>query len=190
MNIRSAKFIKSAVGTDELLENDKPQVAFFGRSNAGKSSVINSLTGQKELARTSSFPGRTQQLNIFLINKSLYLVDLPGYGFAKISREAAEGIQKMITWYLFKSGYEQRAIVLIIDAEVGPTKLDMEIFYELRGADKKVIIVANKVDKIKKAEYEKKMEKINNAFAGNLIIPYSSKTKTGVSALTLAILEE
>ena len=87
MNITSARFIKGVVGPDENLEDGVPQIAFIGRSNVGKSSVINTLANQKGLAKTSSFPGRTQQINLFLINKSFYLVDLPGYGFAKASKD-------------------------------------------------------------------------------------------------------
>ena len=86
MNITSAIFVKGLVGDDEILNDGKDQVAFIGRSNVGKSSVINSLVNKKDLARTSSFPGRTQEINVFLINKDFYLVDLPGYGFAKGSK--------------------------------------------------------------------------------------------------------
>ena len=87
MEIKNARFIKGVVGPDDFLEKDIPQVAFIGRSNVGKSSVINSLTHQKDLAITSSLPGRTQQINLFLINESVYLLDLPGYGFSQDSQE-------------------------------------------------------------------------------------------------------
>ena len=99
IRITSAKFIKGAVGTDDIFEDGTPQIAFIGRSNAGKSSVINSLVSEKGLARTSSFPGRTQEINLYLINKAFYFVDLPGYGFAKLSQETREWLQKVIHWY-------------------------------------------------------------------------------------------
>lgn len=187
MNIKSATFIKSVIGTNETLEDGKPQIALIGRSNAGKSSIINSLTNQKNLAKTSSFPGRTQQINLFLINKAFYLVDLPGYGFAKIPKEERERIEKMIHWYLFASPYKQK-VVLIIDANVGPTDLDMEMLYALEKAGKHIVVVANKVDKIKKTDYESQMEKIKTTIGNHTIIPYSSETHVGIGELAAAIL--
>ena len=97
MNITSVKFIKGVVGDDDILESDIPQIAFIGRSNVGKSSLINIITNRK-VSRTSSFPGRTQEINIFLINNSFYLVDLPGYGFARASGLGREKIGELISF--------------------------------------------------------------------------------------------
>lgn len=188
MNIKSAVFIKGVVGTNEILEDGTPQIAFVGRSNVGKSSVINSLANQKKLARTSSFPGRTQEINIFLINKSVYLVDLPGYGFAKIPQKERERIQKMMHWYLFRSDYEQRKVVLIIDANVGPSSADLKMVRSLEEQKKRIVVVANKIDKIKKSEYQRKIEKIQAAFGDHKIILYSAEKKIGVTELTDEIL--
>ncbi|MEI6596792.1 MAG: ribosome biogenesis GTP-binding protein YihA/YsxC [bacterium] len=182
-NIVSATFIKGVVEACKELENNFPQVAFIGRSNAGKSSVINSLTNQKDLARVSAAPGRTQEINLFLINKSLYLADLPGYGFVKASREARERLEQLINWYLFLSGYEQKLIVLIIDATLGLTESDLEMLEALKKYKKNIIILANKIDKIKKSDYEHQLEKIKNQAGGPIIIPYSAKKKIGVSIL-------
>lgn len=189
MNIKSATFVKSVVGTNETLEDGKPQIAFIGRSNAGKSSIINSLTNQKNLAKTSAFPGRTQQINLFLINNSTYLVDLPGYGFAKMSKEAREKIEKMIHWYLFKSPYK-KIVALVIDANIGLTDLDREMLLALEQANKDVIIVANKIDKIKKMLYKEQMEKIKVDVGNHIIIPYSSLEHTGMNDLIASILPE
>ena len=189
MKIFSAKFIKGLNGTDSLLEDGLPQIAFIGRSNVGKSSVINSLTGQKGLARTSSFPGCTREINIFLINSSLYLVDLPGYGFAKASQEMREHFYKMINWYFFKSGYVQKTIVLIIDAEIGLTTSDQEMLDSLKIEKKNVVVVANKVDKIKKSKYQEQLEKIKSEAGGVLVIPYSARKKIGIEALTGEVLK-
>ncbi len=183
MNIRSATFVKGAIGTNDIFEDGTPQIIFVGRSNVGKSSVINSLANQKSLARTSSTPGRTQQINIFLINKDFYLIDLPGYGFAKAPKEVREQIQKMLNWYLFESNYDFKKVVLIIDAKVGPTKDDMDMIRSLERDNKDIIIVANKVDKIKKTEYDGQLEKIKNAFNLHKVIPYSAEKKTGVGEL-------
>lgn len=189
MNITSAKFIKGAVGTDDLFEDGMSQVAFIGRSNAGKSSVINSLVSQKGLARTSSFPGRTQEINLYLINKALYFVDLPGYGFAKLSLEVREWLQKVIHWYLFKSNYEQKFIILIIDGAVGPTEADLEMLSDLEARRKNVLIVANKIDKVKKSQYEKTLRKIQDRVGDHIVIPYSAEKNIGVSELRDRILE-
>ncbi len=183
MNITSATFVKGVVGTNEIFEDGTPQIVFAGRSNVGKSSVINSLVNQKSLARTSSTPGRTQQINIFLINKAFYLIDLPGYGFAKAPKEVREQIQKMLNWYLFDSGYNFKKVILIIDAKVGPTSDDMDMLHGLEEADKDIVIVANKIDKIKKPEYDEQIQKLRNAFNLHKVIPYSAENHIGVGEL-------
>ena len=188
MTIKSAKFVKGIVGPDEALGGEIPQVAFIGRSNVGKSSVINSLTGQKDLAITSSFPGRTQQINLFLINDNLYLLDLPGYGFAKASQEDREKLQKLIFWYLFDSTYEQKKIVMIIDANVGLTDSDLKTLGYLQEKGKNVVIVANKSDRMKKTELQKQLQKISIAAKGQKVITYSAKKRIGVNELLNEIL--
>ncbi|MBI3633344.1 MAG: ribosome biogenesis GTP-binding protein YsxC [Candidatus Vogelbacteria bacterium] len=183
MKIKSAKFIKGVRGTHTLLENGIPQVAFIGRSNVGKSSTINALTNQKGLARTSSFPGRTQEINIFLINESFYLIDLPGYGFAKAPLELREKILKLIRWYLIDSGVVQKKIVLIIDASVGATDSDIEMLGILEKENKNVVVVANKFDKIKSSERIKQLKKIQDVFIDHKVIPFSAEKKIGLDEL-------
>ncbi len=183
MNIESAKFIKGVLGSDSSLESNTPQVAFIGRSNSGKSSVINSLVNQNNLATTSSFPGRTQKINLFLINDSLYFVDLPGYGYAKVPDKLKNVLKDMVNWYFFVSNYEQKKIVLIIDANVGPTKDDLEMLYALEDYRKDIIVVANKIDKIKKTRYEEQFKTIKELIGNHKIIPYSAKKKIGVKEL-------
>ena len=187
MNIKSAQFIKGIVDADPILENGIPQIAFIGRSNVGKSSVINALVNQKNLATTSSFPGRTQQINIFLINKAFYLVDLPGYGFAKVSIGRMEEIESLISWYLFDSNYDQKKVVVIIDAKIGPTRDDIEMLRNLEQQDKDIVVVANKVDKIKKPDYEKQLEKIRMIVGIHKVIPFSAEKRFGINDLTEAI---
>src|SRR3989344_4036089 len=106
MKIKSAQFIKGVLGSDSMLENGIPQIAFIGRSNVGKSSVINSLVVRNNLTKTSSFPGRTQKINLFLINNSLYFVDLPGYGYAKVPNELKDSLRAIVNWYFFVSNHE------------------------------------------------------------------------------------
>lgn len=188
MKITSARFIKGVIGEDETLDDGMPQVAFVGRSNVGKSSVINSLANQKGLAKTSSFPGRTQEINIFLINKSVYLVDLPGYGFAKGSKDTQNRLQQLIFWYLLDSHYEQKKIVLIVDAVVGLTELDAQMLHSLEQRQKNVVVVANKVDKLKNSEYKNKLQNIKDAAGNYKVIAYSAENKIGVGELTDQVL--
>ena len=183
MKIESAKFVKGVTGTDSIFDDGVPQFALIGRSNAGKSSVINSLVGQGGLARISSFPGFTRQINLFLVNKSFYLVDLPGYGYAKIPSVMREKIQGMVNWYFFNSGIKQEKILLIIDANVGLTKDDLSVLRSFEEAGKNVIIVANKIDKIRKSEYDVKMAEINDLSWPHKVVPCSAKNKSGIDDL-------
>jgi GTP-binding protein len=187
--IKSAQFIKGVVGKDIIFEDGLPEIAFIGRSNTGKSSVINSLVGRGNLAKISSYPGRTQQINLFLINNAFYFVDLPGYGYAKVPNEIKDKIREMINWYFFDSGYEQKIVVLIIDANAGPTKSDVEAILALDERKKNTIIVANKIDKLKKTEYDDQFKKIKELMGDHKIIPYSAKNKIGVEALLAEIFD-
>jgi len=183
MQITSAKFMRGINGTDELLADGTPQVALIGRSNVGKSSLINSLTREKDLARTSDTPGLTQEINMYAINRAFYLLDLPGYGFAKVPEKVRASLQKLNWWYLFDSPYEQHKAVLVMDANVGPSKNDVEMLSLLREHQKNIIIVANKIDKIKKPDYDASLKKITDIANGLPVIPYSSVQKIGVEEL-------
>jgi GTP-binding protein len=187
MKITSAVFVKGVTGDNEILEDGTPQVAFIGRSNAGKSSLINSLTGKKDLAITSSTPGRTKEINVFRINDTHYFVDLPGYGYAKAGGKTLEKLNKLIVWYLLESHHTPK-VVLLIDAEVGPTASDLETLKELERTKKEIIVVANKVDKIKKTQYLTQMKKLGVQVKGHKLFPYSSKTKVGIAELAAELL--
>jgi len=182
MIIRSVKFIKGLVKDDDILASDIPQIAFIGRSNVGKSSLINTITNSK-ISRTSSFPGRTQEINIFLVNDTFYLVDLPGYGFARSSGLGREKIGELIDSYLFNSIYTQQKIVLIIDANVGMTEKDILMFNELKNYEKNFMIVANKIDKMTQSEYHKKLTEIKKITNEHKIFPFSTKRKDNLSSL-------
>jgi len=186
----SVRFVKGVVKADEVLDDGTPQIAFIGRSNVGKSSLINSLTGRKDLARTSSFPGRTQEINIFSINGAFYLIDLPGYGFVKGSHERKGRLHGLIDWYLFQSPYEQKCVVFIIDAEVGPTASDLVTLGALEEHRKNVVVVANKTDKLSRSRYEARLQNIHDKIGDHTIIPFSSKTGTGIRELAEEIFED
>jgi GTP-binding protein len=183
MKINSAKFVKGVVGTSDILSDGKTQMAFIGRSNVGKSSVINALTNQSGLARTSSTPGRTQEINLFLINNNFYLLDLPGYGFTKTSHALREKLEKLINWYLFNSPYEQKKVVLIIDAYIGLQDNDLDMLRSLEEHEKNIIVVANKVDKIKKSEVRSQLQTIQDIIGDHPMIPYSAEKNSGISEL-------
>ena len=188
MKIQSAQFTKGINDCDTIIDDGIPHVAFIGRSNSGKSSVINSLVNSNDLARISSFPGRTQQINFFLINKSVYFVDLPGYGYAKVPYRVKEGIRAMINKYFFVSGCKQKTVVLIVDAEVGPTKDDREFIIALDEYKKNVIILANKIDKLSKDKHESQLKMIKEVMGGHKVIPYSARKLIGVEELLSEIL--
>ncbi len=175
--------MKGVMGDDAVLDDGTPQIAFIGRSNAGKSSLINSLTKKADLAVTSSTPGRTKQINVFSINKTHYFVDLPGYGYAKTGGRSLEKLNKLIVWYLLESQHNPK-VVLLIDAEVGHTANDLETLKELERTGKEIVVVANKVDKIKKSQYLNQMKKLEQQLRGHKLFPYSSKTKVGIDELT------
>lgn len=181
--IKSAEFVKGAVGPDSIFNDMKPQIAFIGRSNVGKSSIINVLTGKSKLVKTSSTPGRTREINLFLINNSFYLVDLPGYGYAKLPKDMRLEIERRINWYLFLSGYEQKKIFLIIDAKVGPTKDDLEILQAFREYNKNILVIINKIDKVKKNERDKQVKKIKDLIGDCKFFLCSAKKNIGIQDL-------
>ncbi len=182
MNINSAEFVKGIKGTNSILNDLIPQVAFIGRSNVGKSSVINSLIGRKSLVKSSATPGKTREINFFLINKNIYFVDLPGYGFTKLSQKQGEKLRQMILWYFTSGEAKPKLIVLIVDANVGPTDLDKEMLSILRESNLNVLVIANKIDKLKKNDIKKQLSKIQEEL-GVDILHYSAKEKINVKAL-------
>ena len=186
--IKSAQFVKGIVGTDPILQDKTPQIAFVGRSNVGKSSVINALTNTKGLAISSSTPGRTLQLNFFLINENTYFVDLPGYGYSKTSLAFAEKMRKMIMWYLEFNEVRPKKVVLIIDGLVGPKKHDIEMMELLQENGHAILVVANKMDKVKASELVKKKRAIEEVLNTKNIIYFSSKNKKGKEELLEQIL--
>ena len=131
MKIFKAEFAKGVIGNDYSTQDNLPQIVFFGRSNSGKSSVINSLTGKKNLVKSSKNPGKTIEANFFCINDLFYLIDFPGYGFARRSIADRNKMAKRIFWYLEFSCIKPKVIFLVIDASVGLTRLDWEMLVML-----------------------------------------------------------
>lgn len=189
MKITSTEFIKSAFEESHWPRDlHVPEVAFLGRSNVGKSSLINSLLGVKGLARTSGTPGRTQALNFFLINKRFRFVDLPGYGYARAPKSVREGWGEMATDYLAN----RTSLVLsiqIVDARHDPSKLDLQLDEWLSVMAKPRVVVATKSDKLSQNELRKSLEKVGRALHATRIIAYSAVTGLGRDALWRTIEE-
>lgn len=169
--------------TSVLPKNQKPEVAFAGKSNVGKSSLINSLVNRKALARTSSQPGKTQTINFYNVNETMYLVDLPGYGYAKVPQSEKEKWGKLIERYLHGS-QQLRAVFLLIDIRHEPGANDKIMYEWICHNGYEPIIIATKLDKIKRSQIQKQVKLIREGLKvrpGTQIIPFSSETKQGVA---------
>jgi len=188
MNFKSAVFVKGVVGPDQILNDGKHKIAFIGRSNVGKSSVINSLLGKKGLVKSSSTPGKTKEINFFLVNEEIYFVDLPGYGYAKIPMQAREKLRNLILWYLTSPEIEHSRIVLIVDAKVGPTKLDQEMIEVLQDYGHDFVVIANKSDKLKRNLRITQLKLIREQ-TGKEAILYSATTIEGRDEVLRKIFE-
>lgn len=189
MEITKAQFIRGVVGSHNLLVDEKPQVSFVGRSNVGKSSVINMLVGQKSLVRSSSTPGKTQEINFFLINDKAYFVDLPGYGYAKTGMKHREKLRRLILWYFVSGEAPVTKVVVIVDAKAGLRDFDREMIGVLQEYDYPFVIAANKIDKLNQKELHKSLKKITDEIGEWVeIYPISAKTGKGREKLLKAIL--
>ncbi|MBQ6814245.1 MAG: YihA family ribosome biogenesis GTP-binding protein [Lachnospiraceae bacterium] len=181
MKIRSLELETVCGITSKLPENDKPEIAFAGKSNVGKSSLINALLNRKSLARTSSAPGKTQTINFYNINNLMYCVDLPGYGFAKVSKETQAKWGKMIEGYLKKSPM-LKAVFLLIDIRHEPGNNDKDMYNWIVSNGFEPIIIATKLDKINRSQIQKQVKVIKNKLQvkpETIVIPFSSETKQG-----------
>ncbi|HKP46662.1 MAG TPA: ribosome biogenesis GTP-binding protein YihA/YsxC [Pyrinomonadaceae bacterium] len=178
MRITSADFIKSAFQESDWPRDQQPEIAFMGRSNVGKSSIINSLLNTRGLARTSNTPGRTQSLNFFSINNRFRLVDLPGFGYARVPKSITAEWGAMVTSYLAKR--EQLVLsIQLVDSRHEPTKLDMQLHDWLEHSAKPRLIVATKSDKLSNNELKTSLQRVRRVFNTADVIPFSAKTGKG-----------
>lgn len=191
MKVTQAEFIISAARPDQCPVDALPEIALAGRSNVGKSSMINRLINRKNLARTSSTPGKTQLLNYYRINDALYFVDFPGYGFAKVSKTLRQEWGKMIENYL-TTREPLKLILLVIDLRHPPSKDDQAMYDWLKHFDLPVCIVATKADKIPKGKWPKHIKVVKetlHTYPNDRVILYSSETGLGREELWDHILE-
>ncbi|MBM4381085.1 MAG: YihA family ribosome biogenesis GTP-binding protein [Deltaproteobacteria bacterium] len=188
IRVLDARFVTTAVEPAGYPDGKNPEVAFAGRSNVGKSSMINALAGRKKLVRVSNTPGRTRTLNFFDVDlevkggrRTFRLCDLPGYGFARASKADRRDWQEMIAGYVEKR-FPLRLVVSIIDAEVGPSEDDAQLLGYLTGHGKKVLVVATKIDRIPKAKRKPRLHELARMLQlpTKHVLPFSAVEKLGV----------
>ena len=185
LNWNRAEFVRSAAAPKQFIHSSMPKIAFAGRSNVGKSSVINRLLNRKQFARVGATPGKTLHVNYFQVDGKLYLVDLPGYGYAKVSQDEKQ------RWAALMEGFFQDADacdfgVLIVDARHKPTADDLRMADFFRNSGLEFLVVANKLDKLKKGEIPQNLQRIRETLAlgmDTVLIPFSAETGDGREAL-------
>ena len=191
MNLHNAEFVLSAASLSSCPKDRLPQIAFAGRSNVGKSSVINRLLQRKNFARVGEAPGKTTHINFFLIDKQLYLVDLPGYGYAKVPKAEKERWAKLIESY-FAAPDLITLGVLIVDARHKPTANDITMADWFKQTGRPYLVVANKLDKLKKSEIQGNLQQIRDTLALDEaipMIPFSAEKGEGRDGLLTHILK-
>lgn len=185
IDIKKAEFVTSAVNSSQYPRDEFSHVAMVGKSNVGKSSLINAITNRNKLARVSSQPGKTRLINFFLINDAFYLVDLPGYGFARVSKTEKEKWGVMINEYLEKTP-NLKCMILILDIRHDPTAEDKQMAEWIRYYQVPVVLAVSKSDKLGKTRVKPQAAKIRKqlGFSGDIpVVPYSAVTKQGVEEL-------
>jgi len=185
LKILSATFLKSALKPDDYPRDGRPEFAFVGRSNVGKSSLMNALLGRKGLAKTSGTPGKTQTINFFDINGKFYFVDLPGYGYAKVPKTLKDAWNRVMTQYL-RQREPLRMAAVLLDARHVPTDNDLHMLELLENAEVPTLLVATKIDKLKQSERKTNLRRIHEAVGldeEGLVVPFSAITGEGVRPL-------
>ncbi|HEY6012245.1 MAG TPA: ribosome biogenesis GTP-binding protein YihA/YsxC [Nitrospirota bacterium] len=183
MKILSAEFIVSAPGPKQFPTDRKPQIAFAGRSNVGKSSLINALLHRKSLVKTSATPGKTQLINFFMINESFYFVDLPGYGYARVPQAVTDAWAPMIEGYL-KNSPSLRAVIVLLDSRREPDERDARLIEWLRQSDIHPIVVLTKADKLNRQESDRALRNLRSGLGiGDEAALTSAKSGQGIKEL-------
>tara|TARA_B100001179_G_scaffold218677_1_gene191627 strand:+ start:349 stop:960 length:612 start_codon:yes stop_codon:yes gene_type:complete len=187
MKILSTEFVKGVVGEDAVMYDGTPHIAFIGRSNVGKSSTLNALLERKKLVKTGNTPGKTREINFFRITTDnaavSYFVDLPGYGYAKLSKTERSELQKMIEWYITHPQADTALICLIIDAKVGLTDSDKQFISMMKDSNKDYIIAVNKIDKINQKTQHQLNQSLIKELPTDKIFYYSAATKKNIHHL-------
>ena len=191
LNVNKAEFIKSAASPRQFIQSSIPSVVFAGKSNVGKSSVINRMLNRKNFARVGASPGKTIHVNYFFIDQKIYFVDLPGYGYAKVSQAERDRWGKLMEDFFATPGLIDLG-VMIVDARHKPTADDVTMAEWFKNAGCKLVVVANKLDKLKKSEIEPNMQLIREALTlpdEVLLIPFSAEKGQGRESLLAEIVK-
>ncbi|GGH83405.1 GTP-binding protein [Pullulanibacillus pueri] len=189
MKVKSSEYVISAVGPEQWPTDGLPEIALSGRSNVGKSSLINHLLNRKNLARTSQKPGKTQKINYFIINEAFYFVDVPGYGYAQVSQKERQAWGRMMEQY-FAENKQLRVVVALVDFRHPPTNDDIQMYQFLKYHEIPVIVVATKCDKVPKTKRPKQQKIIKGKLdlhPEDTFIVFSSQEGIGKDALWKAI---
>ena len=192
LNVNKAEFIKSAASPNQFIRSSTPSVAFAGKSNVGKSSVINRMLNRKNFARVGASPGKTIHVNYFLIDGKVYFVDLPGYGYAKVSQAERDRWGRLMEQFFASEGLIDLG-VMIVDARHKPTADDVTMAEWFKNSGCRLVVVANKLDKLKKSEIEPNMALIRQTLElpeEVLLIPFSAEKGQGRDALMAEIIKE
>jgi len=189
MKVKEALFVKSAKNPNQYPRKDLPEVAFAGRSNVGKSSLINALLHRRGLAKTSATPGKTRLLNFFVVNSALSFVDLPGYGFAKVPERTRKSWESIVEAYL-RGRKELRLVIVLLDARRDPGDHDLQLITWLRHYGISFAVVVTKIDKVPKSRRTFRIKEIASRLEGHeeTIIPFSAASGEGKEAVWQAIM--
>ena len=191
INVNKAEFVKSAASPKQFIRSSTPSVVFAGKSNVGKSSVINRLLNRKNFARVGAQPGKTIHVNYFYIDEKVYFVDLPGYGYARVSQSERERWGKLMEDFFAQEGFIDLG-VMIVDARHKPTADDVTMAEWFKNSGCRLVVVANKLDKLKKSEVEPNMALIRETLSlpeETVLIPFSAEKGQGREALMTEILK-
>ncbi|WP_034862012.1 ribosome biogenesis GTP-binding protein YihA/YsxC [Ruminiclostridium cellobioparum] len=187
MIVKKAEHVITAVKPNQYPSTGYPEIAFVGRSNVGKSSIINTLVNRKSLARVGGTPGKTRQINFYNINDTFYLVDLPGYGFANVSKEMKASWENIIETYLYsRKENNLKLIVLLVDIRHSPSKDDITMNQWIRGFGLNTLVIATKADKISRSQINLRVSDIKKVLqlsSTDKVIPFSSEKRIGIEAV-------
>lgn len=189
MKVETAEFIRSAHGSGDFIRDGRPEIVFVGRSNVGKSSLMNALLGRRGLARTSSTPGRTRAVNYFLVNRRFYFVDLPGYGYAKAAKDDRREWAALVDGYI-REVLDRALVVMLVDGKVGATKLDAQAYEYLSSLGASLLVVPTKIDRVPRGRRAAMLRGIGEALGlGESVplIPVSAHSGEGMKELWGAV---
>ncbi len=191
MKLKEVKFVKSVdINSKEVFFDEKHEIIFLGRSNVGKSSLMNAIFEKKDLVKTSSMPGKTRTANLFLLNNKYYFTDLPGYGFAKMWKEKKQDLDNLINWYIEERRDYIKSAVILIDSKLGPQESDIEMYRHLLDLEMDITIVVTKIDKLNNNDIKKVNFLSQEAFFWQPINLLSAKSMVWIKEIKNLLFEK